>query len=49
MTSHEATITCFNCHKIGHYALACLEPKKADLKEIEEDLSKVEESGKEEP
>lgn len=48
------TITCYNCHKPGHIAISCPEPKRADLKEIEEDLSEkdlseTEKSGKEEP
>jgi hypothetical protein len=46
-TLPDASLTCFNFHKVGHYASSCLKPKRADLKEIEEDLA--EESGKEEP
>jgi len=44
-------ISCYNCHKLGHIAPNCPEPKRADLKEIckdeEEEVSK--ESEKEEP
>src|SRR5437667_771450 len=45
-TPVDPTVTCFNCHRTRHYASSCPEPKRPDLKEIEEDLS--EESGKEE-
>jgi hypothetical protein len=44
----KATVTHYNCHKSGHIALACPEPKKTDLKEIEEDEDVSEELGKEE-
>jgi hypothetical protein len=47
MTSYEATAICFNCHKLAHYTSACPEPRKTNLKEIEEDEAK--ELGKEEP
>jgi hypothetical protein len=43
-----STVKCYNCHKPGHFAFRCPEPKKADLQAIEEDLSDTE-SGKEEP
>ena len=48
----DATVICFNCDKPGHYATTCPEPRKVDLKEMEEDLYEQEgedESGKEEP
>jgi hypothetical protein len=32
----DATVICFNCDKPGHYATVCPEPRKTDLKEIEE-------------
>jgi hypothetical protein len=49
-------VTCFNCQQTGHYASACTEPKKLELKEIQEgeelssgvDTSEGE-SGKEDP
>lgn len=44
----ETTGNCYNCHKQGHYASSCPEPKKADLTAIEEELSDTD-SGKEEP
>src|SRR5271156_1988102 len=45
----DALVTCYNCHKTGHYASSCPEPKKYNLKEIEEDEDAAKESGKEEP
>jgi len=45
-------VTCYNCHRPGHIALACLKPKRADLKEICKDKDKEEvlkELEKEEP
>jgi hypothetical protein len=48
----DTNITCFNYNKLGHFASICLEPRKRDLKEIEEEeLYKPEEnkSGKKEP
>ena len=48
------TFTCFNCDKLGHIAKECLESRRGDLKEIEEELEKScddqgKDSGKEEP
>jgi hypothetical protein len=50
----DATFTCFNCDKPGHIAKECLEPRRGDLKEIEEEpeesyYDQDEDSGKEEP
>ena len=47
-TPAETTVTCYNCHKPGHYASSCPEPKKVDFKAVEEELSDTE-LGKEEP
>ena len=35
----EASVTCYNCYKLGHYASFYLELKRTDLKAIEEELS----------
>ena len=48
------TVTCYNCHKPGHIAPSCPEPRRGDLKEIEEesynDQEDIDEqSGNEEP
>jgi hypothetical protein len=48
------TVTCYNCHKPGHIAPSCPEPRKGDLKEIEEESYDDQEdndnkSGNEEP
>ena len=53
-TPLDSTITCYNCHKPGHIAPSCPEPRKGDLKEIEEELyddqeNNDNESGNEEP
>jgi hypothetical protein len=41
---------CYNCHRLGHIALACSKPKGANLKEIYKNKEEVfEESKKEEP
>jgi len=49
----DATVLCYNCDKPGHYASACPEPRKGDLKEIGEEKLDVrvdeDESGNEEP
>ncbi|PMD26102.1 hypothetical protein NA56DRAFT_336499 [Hyaloscypha hepaticicola] len=50
----DATFTYFNCDKPGHMAKECPEPRRGDLKEIEEELEEScnkqdEDSGKEEP
>jgi hypothetical protein len=48
-TLPNATVTCYNCYKIGHYASSCPELRRANLKEIEEDVVEELELGKEEP
>lgn len=48
MPVNHATVMCYNCHQLGHFAASCPEQRKADVKAIEEDLSDTE-SGKEEP
>jgi hypothetical protein len=41
-------VTCYNCKKPGHFSCDCPEPRRADLKEIEEDKDEgTLESGKE--
>ena len=37
----DATFTCFNCDKPGHIAKECPEPRRGDLKEIEEELEEL--------
>jgi hypothetical protein len=49
-----SAVTCYNCHKPGHIAPSCPEPRKGDLKEIEEESynnqeNNDDESGNEEP
>lgn len=51
----DATFTCFNCDKPGHVIKDCPEPRRGDLKEIEEELEgsfeddQSHDLGKEEP
>jgi hypothetical protein len=48
----DTTPICWNCDKPGHFATTCPEPRKVDLKEMEEESYESEEgneSGKEEP
>jgi hypothetical protein len=53
-TPLDSTITYYNCYKPGHIAPSCPEPRKGDLKEIEEELyndqeNNDNESGNKEP
>jgi len=34
---------CFNCNKLGYYTTTYLKPRKVNLKELEEELYKLEE------
>jgi hypothetical protein len=36
----SSSVTCYNCKKPGHFSHNCPEPRRADLKEIEEDKDK---------
>jgi hypothetical protein len=47
-TTPEPSVTCYNCHKTGHYSSSCPEPKKTDLNALEEEISD-DEMLKEEP
>ena len=49
MASYDTTIIYYNYHKLRHIAVVCPEPRKANLKEIEEDEDIYNELGKEEP
>lgn len=38
-TPLNPAVTCYNCQKQGHYASSCPEPKRTDLKALEEEVS----------
>jgi hypothetical protein len=51
-TPIDATPIYWNCDKPGYFATTCPEPRKVNIKEVGEELYKLEEgneSGKEEP
>jgi hypothetical protein len=36
----SSLVTCYNCKKLGHFSCDCPEPRRANLKEIEENEDK---------
>jgi hypothetical protein len=44
----DANTVCYNCYGKGHYAATCPEPRRVDLKEMDEEEA-LYDSGKEEP